>query len=185
MPAPAPPPAPPAPPTPDAFAMATARAVIAQADVAAAEVRKALLIEQLKAVRADLAVKRPILAVLASRIMGLRDAGQNLARAIEQRQERISALMAERPVVLDFIPSDPEAVAWRAAVEQRESEIAQLRAAGAALPNLYQLQLSAVTLQGEIQQLEWTQTNILNRLNPVRGSAWGGHLITGGVFTAF
>jgi chromosome segregation ATPase len=171
--------------TPSALDVAQARAVIVAAEQADAAASKVKMLEQLRTVRAELRTARPQLEALRRRIMYLQADGENLARAARVREERISELMAARPAVCDYLPADPECVQWSAVLEQKQSEIAQLREAGAALPNLYQLQLSGVELAMRISDWQFAETNILNRLRGMSGKAWAGHLIEGGISTAF
>ena len=180
-----PPPAPTAPPAPNALEVARAKDVLTRVAQHEADARKAELLVQLRDVRAQLRAARPQLAVLASRVRSLQADGENLSRAISTREERISELYAAKPAVADFLPGDPEVLQWRLALEAKESELAQLRAAGAAMPNLYQLRLEGVELQQRVAALEYAETNILNRLSGVSGKAWGGRLVAGGISTAF
>jgi chromosome segregation ATPase len=170
---------------PSAFEVAKARQTLAEAEQAEREASRATLLASLKVVREQLAIKRPMLATLSSRVMQLRAQGENLDRAIRLREEDVSQLMSERSDIVDYLPDDPDALSWTRAVEQKRAEITQLREAGLELPNLCQLQLEGVTLQNEILQLEHAQTSILNRLGPARGSAWGGKLLDDGLHTAF
>ena len=180
------PPAPPAPPTPvDPLELKRAQDILARADAAEAAARKAKLVEQLKAVRAELRTLRPQLAKVASTVMGLRADGENIATAIRIRQEAISQLQAEKPGAADFLPDDPDVVEWRAAVSAREREVEHLRSVAESLPNLYQLQLQGVELQQRVASLEYAEVNTINALSGVSGKAWGGKLVgssVGGVF---
>jgi DNA repair exonuclease SbcCD ATPase subunit len=175
----------PVPPVPDAFTVAAAKAVLAQADAAEAEASRTRLVEQLKVVRADLHTLRPQLENLRLRVMGLQADEENIARAISVREERISELMATRPECANWLPLDPDVLQWSTALEEKRAELVKLREAGRALPNLYQLRLEGVELATRISTLQYAETNILNRLSGTSGRAWGGKLVTssvGGVF---
>jgi hypothetical protein len=188
VPAPVPPTPAPIPPAPNAFAVAAARAVIAHSDAAATAARKAELVAQLVEVRKLLAVKAPMLAAQRVNLLDLQAQGENIDRAVMRRREQISELLASAPEIAAYLPGDPEAVAHRMQINRYQEEIAQLRAAGAALPVLEIETLAAVTFQNEVRQLQWTQGQILNRLDALSGRVlhpWGGHLVTGGVFPAF
>ena len=87
--------APPTPPAPvDPLELQRAKDVLARAAKEESEARKAKLLDQLREVRAQLRVARPALAVIAARVMGLRADADNVARAIQTRQEHISELCA-------------------------------------------------------------------------------------------
>jgi hypothetical protein len=175
---PAPSAAPPAPAASvDPLALERAKALIARNDELVKAALKAELIEKLRVVRAALTDKRPALAVLVARVRQRDADGDAMNHNLAWRRARISALHHERSSVFDFLPDDPDATSWAAEVSRLERECEEILASANALENPYQLKLAAVNLQAEIQQLEWTQTNILNRLNPVRGSAWGGRLV--------
>ncbi|MGP8270968.1 MAG: hypothetical protein ACLQLH_12925 [Terracidiphilus sp.] len=180
------PPAPPAPPAPvDPLELQRAQGILARHAQEQADARRSKLLDQLRAVRAELRTARPAFAVIAAKVMGLRADGENLSRAISTRQERISELHASKPACADYLPSDPDVVEWRAALAATEVEIEHLRSVAESLPNLYQLQLQGVELQQRISSLEYGETNLLNALSGVSGKAWGGKLAIGGVSGVF
>jgi hypothetical protein len=187
-PTPAPAPAP-IPPAPSAFAVATARATIAQADAAVAAARKTELVAQLVEVRKLLSVKAPRLAALCINLLELQAQGANIDVAIVRRREKITELLATTPECASWLPNDPEVLAHRAQIARYEDEIAQLHAAGAALPIFEQEVLAAVILQDEVRRLHWTQGSIVNRLDALSGRKlipWGGKSVgEGGLFGAF
>jgi hypothetical protein len=171
----------PAPPAPvDALALARAKELVARNDELVKAALKAELVERLRSVRAQLAVKKPQLAVLVARIRQRDADGDSMDHNIAWRRARISALHHERSPVFDYLPGDPDATNWVAEVSRLEKECNAILATASALPNPYFLKSDAVNLQGEIQQLDWTQTNILNRLTNLEGrkfTTWGGRLV--------
>lgn len=172
---------------PSAFEVAKAHSTLAEAEQAERAASKLILVDQLKTIRVELHALRPKLAALKINLLDMQGNADNVDRAIAVREERVSELMAARPAAADYLTAaeDADVAQWESAIQQKRGELAQLRAHIARLPNLYQERLAGVELSMRINNLQFAETSIINRLSGQSGKAWGGHLITGGVFTAF
>jgi chromosome segregation ATPase len=155
--------------------MTTPEAELARAQ---AESRRPALIQQLHAVRTELRALRPQFEKLKVNVLNLQAEHDNIMLAVTVREEGVSELLRDKPAVADVLPDDPEVVQWSAALEQKRTEITQLRAALAAKPNLYSLRLEGVELASRIQSLQFSESSLTNQLAGTSGKSWGGKAIT-------
>jgi chromosome segregation ATPase len=154
--------------------MTTPEAELARAQ---AESRRPALIQQLHAVRTELRALRPQFEKLKVNVLNLQAEHDNIMLAVTVREEGVSELLRDKPAVADVLPDDPEVVQWSAALEQKRTEITQLRAALAAKPNLYSLRLEGVELASRIQSLQFSESSLTNQLAGTSGKSWGGKAI--------
>jgi chromosome segregation ATPase len=154
--------------------MTTPEAELARAQ---AESRRPALIQQLHAVRTELRALRPQFEKLKVNVLNLQAEHDNIMLAVTVREEGVSELLRDKPAVADVLPDDPEVVQWSAALEQKRTEITQLRAALAAKPNLYSLRLEGVELASRIQSRQFSESSLTNQLAGTSGKSWGGKAI--------
>jgi hypothetical protein len=132
------------------------------------------LVATLKAVRQELRVLLPKLEQMKVTVLNLQAEHDNIMLAVTVREEGVSELLRDKPAVADVLPDDPEVVQWSAALEQKRTEITQLRAALAAKPNLYSLRLSGVEIASRIQSLQFSESSLLNQMAGTSYASWGG-----------
>ena len=164
--------------------VAAAEAELARAKAAQAAARRPELIANLKVVRKELRTLRPKFEKLKADVMNLQAEHDNILRAIAWREDGVSTMLASKPACADVLPDDAEVVQWAAALGEKRTEIAQLRSALAAQPDLYGLRLSGVELAQRIQSLQYSESSLLNALSGTSGKSWAGKQVeTGGVLS--
>ena len=160
-----------------AASVAAAEAELARAKAAQAAARRPELIANLKVVRKELRTLRPKFEKLKADVMNLQAEHDNILRAIAWREDGVSTMLASKPACADVLPDDPEVQQWVAALEEKRGEVSQLRAALAAMPDLYSLRLEGVELAQRIQSLQFSESSILNQLSGTSGKSWAGKAV--------
>lgn len=122
------------------------------------------LIKKLTDVRALLHELEPKLAKLKAAVFTRQAEENNFVSRLQVRNDDVSTWLAARPRVADYLPDDPEAVDWQAALEARQAKVEELHVQHRALPNLYELRAEGVELTQRIQGLHFEENNLLNAL---------------------
>ena len=139
-------------------------AVDAQQEVEQRKERRTKLTKRLAEVRAELRSKRSAFDKLAKRIMQ----GQEDLNAVNGNMmaviDALGRYQAAKPAVVDFLPSDPEAVEWNDNVRILSKRLEKLKTGKLALPNVQLVRIEAIGMRDRIQQLEYAESNIVNEL---------------------
>ena len=78
--------------------------------------------------------------------------------------EAIALREAQKPAGADYLPADPDVVAWSEGCATLRARLERLRLKRVALPNLELLRIEGVTLAQRVQALQFSESNILNAL---------------------
>jgi chromosome segregation ATPase len=154
-----------------------AKVELTRAKAAQAGASRSDLIANLKTVRQELRSLRSKFERQKVTVLNLQAEHDNIMLAVTVREEGVSELLRDKPAVADVLPDDPEVVQWAAALEQKRTEITQLRAALAAKPNLYSLRLEGVELASRIQSLQFSESSLTNQIAGTSGKSWGGKAV--------
>jgi len=146
------------------LSVVAARVALAQAEVRAADERRAALTKQLGEVRAELKTARKTFDKLAKQVM----AGQAKLDAIHSNQmftmDALGRLQSVKPAAADFLPGDPEAVEWADNCRILSERLEKLKREKLTLP-MEALRLEGVQLRDRIQQLAYAESTLLNDLH--------------------
>ena len=144
--------------------------------------RRPALIERLTVVRAELQEAAPKLAKMKSDIFALQAASDNLHKSLGYALEYVSDWLAAKPAVAEFLPTDPESIAWQAELERRQANVDAIKEKIRGLSNLMPLRIEGVELTQRVQGLHFEENNLLNALADIpRGTTWGGQRVEGSV----
>lgn len=153
------------------------RAQLAQLEAAEAADERQQLVDQLRAVRQDLQTKRRQFPKIKASFTAKSQDVDNARGAILRANADISDSLAERPRVADVLPDDPEVVAWRRRHTRLEAKRDELVAELKALPDPEPDRELAVQLNHDIIRLEYSEQNLMRRLDG------GGFSPNGGVIS--
>lgn len=162
------------------FAVEQARAALAQAEAMQREERRAELIDQLKATRAELRVKQRGLEKLRRQVFKGQADLDNIRAEIGVVSEALSIFESRKSAVADHLPNDPETVQWRNQCKALEAELERLRLKRVSLPNIELLRAEGAALAQRVQALQFSESNILNALDGTLAQS-----PVGGVFAPF
>jgi chromosome segregation ATPase len=151
------------------------RAQLAQLEAAEAADERQQLVDQLRAVRQDLQTKRRQFPKIKASFTAKSQDVDNARGAINRADDAISDSLAERPRVADVLPDDEEVVAWRKEHTRLEARRAELVTELQALPDPEPSREEAVQLNHDIIRLEFSEQNLMRRLDG------GGFAVAGGV----
>jgi hypothetical protein len=145
-----------------------ARAALHQAEAAARDEQRKELLAKLAAVRAEKAKAYLDYQRLAGQIKQEREGRASMQGQIERVRDMIGQAWADRPTVADFLPDDPEVVAWRRQYESLERERDKLIARVNAAHETPALELVRYNdpAVGLIPRLEHAEANLLAALDP-------------------
>ena len=97
------------------------------------------------------------------------DKGQNDLDNIREEigilSNALAMFEAQKPDAADYLPEDPEVVAWRNKCATLEAELERLRSKRVALPNIELLRAEGVNLAQHVQALRYAEANILKALD--------------------
>lgn len=140
-------------------------AVVAQQEVEQRKEGRTKLTKQLGEVRTELRTKRSAFDKLAKRILH----GQEDLNAVQGNMmaviDALGRYQAAKPSVVDFLPSDPEAVEWNDNVRILSERLEKLKAEKLALPNVQLLRIEAIGMRERIAQLKCAEGNIVSELD--------------------
>ena len=151
------------------------RAQLAQLEAAEAADERQRLTEQVQLVRDELRTKRKQFPKIKASFTAKSQDVDNARAAIIHANADISDSLAERPRVADVLPDDEEVVAWRKEHTRLEAKRAELVAELQALPDPEPSREEAVQLNHDIIRLEFSEQNLMRRLDG------GGFAVAGGV----
>jgi hypothetical protein len=151
-------------------AVITARAALQSAEEQQHEERQKELLRELEKVRAEKQVATARHNELAAAIKQSREQVGQLRSELKRAIEHVNEGIDRRPRVADYLPNDPEVLAWRRqqeALEQTRDRIsARLREAGEPERHIVELVRYNDPVMGILPQLERAEQNLMRQLDP-------------------
>jgi hypothetical protein len=142
-----------------------ARALLAAAEAAQRDAHRAELIEQLRKVRAALLSESHNLEQMSQKVMKAQADLDNTRNQILVVVEAIGISAQQRPAIVEYLPGDPEAVAWSSKHSALEQEHARLLAVRRALPDVERMRIDGVNLAKRVQELMYAESSLLHQLD--------------------
>jgi hypothetical protein len=142
-----------------------ARVALAEAEVTARAQRRAELIERLSKVRGELHTKSTELELKSRRVFEGQAALENVRGQLMAVLDTLGELEGAKPAVANYLPQDPATIQWQQKHDALVAEHSRLLAVRHGQPDVEVMRFDAVNLIKEVQQLMWSEAEILSQLD--------------------
>ena len=151
------------------FAVAQARATLADAESAQREERRKQLITKLAETREALRLESAALDKMRADVLALQAIYDGNRRSLELLDDLLGLHQQARPAVAEYLPADPQVVAWSSKERDLRAERARVLNQRLGLPNLALMRLDGAQLAKRVQELMFGEGAILNELEGMAG----------------